>query len=106
MSDEQLSLFEDSRGRARTFPLAFGRAIADEDAMALVRQAHKVRLPAGKWASVPKWSELKKREIERVRTEEGDLAYVDLRKTTGDRKARGKLGCGRLPRPPHSRPSS
>ncbi len=91
MSGEQLSLFEDSRHRTRAFPLAFGRAIADEDAMALVRQVHKVRLPAGKWASVPKWSELKKREVERIRAEEGERAYADLRKTTSDRKLRGKL---------------
>lgn len=76
---------------ARTFPLAFGKTIADDAVMDLVRQAHKVRLPGGRWSSMPSWSELKAREIERIRMEEGERAFEDLRKATGDRKARGKL---------------
>ena len=38
----------------RTFPIACGRALADEDAMAFVREAHRIRLPAGRWRSIPR----------------------------------------------------
>jgi len=76
--------------RPRTFPLAFGRALGDEDALAFVRNVHKVRLPK-RWSSFPAWTELEKAERDRILEEEGETAFEDLRETTGDPDSRGKL---------------
>ena len=72
----------------RTFPLAFGRALADEDALRFVREVHKVRLPAGRWRSVPKWTDLKKREGDRILADEGERAFEDLHRSAGGKDAR------------------
>lgn len=77
--------------RRGTFPLAFGLTVADEKVLEMVRHVHKVRLPAKKWSTLPSWSELCDRERDRLLTEEGERAFEDLRKTTGNANARGAL---------------
>lgn len=77
--------------RRPTFPLAFGHARADTEVLDFLRHVHKVRLPARKWSTLPSWFDLCDRERDRILAEEGDRAFEDLRKTTGDPEARGPL---------------
>jgi hypothetical protein len=75
----------------KTFPLAFGSAIGDRGALALLDNLHAVRLPAKGWASLKSWPDLVEAEVQRIREEEGEAAFDDLGRKTGDAKARGPL---------------
>ena len=67
----------------RTFPLAFGRALGDENVLDFVRHVHRVRLPR-KWSTIPRWEQLKDEEVRRILEEEGESAFENHRETTGD----------------------
>ncbi len=75
----------------KTFPLAFGPTVADTSALELARHAHRVRLPAASWSSLPSWEELQEQEVQRLLREEGDAAFEDLRKKTRDPQERRAL---------------
>lgn len=75
----------------KTFPLAFGPTVADTSALELARHAHRVRLPAASWSSLPPWEELQEQEVQRLLREEGDAAFEDLRKKTRDPQERRAL---------------
>lgn len=74
-----------------TFPLPFGTALVDQDSMELVRHIHKVRLPGRRWSSFKSWEELKAEEVARLQEEEGERAFRDLKRETGDPDERGPL---------------
>jgi len=74
-----------------TFPVAFGRALGDGKALALLNHLHPVRLPAKRWSSLRSWPDLVEAEVQRIRDEEGEDAFEDLRQKTGNSKARGPL---------------
>ena len=75
----------------KTFPLAFGRTVMDSSSLEFLRQLHKVRLPATRWASLPSWDELQEEEVRRLREEEGEAAFQDFRRKTGDPEERRAL---------------
>jgi hypothetical protein len=74
----------------RTFPLAFGRAIADRSTLDILRQVHEIRLPKN-WSALKDWKAQKEQEIQRILEDEGETAFLDLRAGTKDPFARGKL---------------
>ena len=76
--------------RRPTPGVAFGRTIASVQAMNILKDAYKVRLPK-KWSKLPRWEKLMEDEVRDIQEEEGDRAFEDLRKTTGDKDQRGPL---------------
>lgn len=76
--------------RRKTAGVAFGHTLASSQAMTIVRDAHKVHLPR-KWSIIPRWEKLVEDEVRDLRGEEGDRAFEDLRKATGDPDERGPL---------------
>lgn len=78
------------RERRPTAGVAFGYALASAQAMSIIRDSHKVRLPK-KWSTLKRWEKLVDEEVRDIQEEEGDRAFEDLRKTTGDREERGPL---------------
>lgn len=76
---------------AQGFPIAFALTTVDANVQAFVANLHSVRFPIKKWKTLPKWEDLVSEEIQRIKDEEGDAAFEDLRETTGDPGARGKL---------------
>jgi len=76
--------------RRPTAGVAFGHTVASVQAMTIVKDAHKVQFPR-KWASLQRWERLTEDEARAIYEEEGDHAFEDLRKTTGDREERGPL---------------
>lgn len=74
-----------------TFPLAFGLTTVDANVQAFVSNLHEIRFPVKKWRTLPKWEDLVFEEIQRIKNEEGEDAFADLRQTTRSPGARGKL---------------
>jgi hypothetical protein len=71
-----------------TFPLSFGRALGDVKTLDFLSHLHAVRLPAKRWSTLKSWEELEAAEVQRIKDEEGDAAFEDLRDTTGNQKDR------------------
>lgn len=85
------SVFTTPPPERRTFPLAFGPALGDAGALALLDNLHAVRLPAKRWSSLKSWEDLVEAEAARILEEEGGDAFDDLRVKTRNAKARGPL---------------
>ena len=73
-----------------TVGVSFGKAMASSNTMLIVNAAHQVRLPQ-KWSDIPRWSDLVRAEIGRIQIQEGDRAFEDLCKATGNPNGRGAL---------------
>ena len=56
------------------FPLAFCRALMDNDVAAMLGRLHAVSIPVKRWATLPTLSELEDQEVRRLRDELGDEA--------------------------------
>lgn len=76
---------------ARDFPMAFMQIRVDAEVQRFVESLHTVRFPVRKWTTLPKWEDLVSEEIQRLKDEEGERAFEDLQKTTGDPDARKAL---------------
>lgn len=85
------SVFTAPPPERRVFPVSFGPALGDAGALALLDNLHAVRLPAKRWSSLKSWEDLVDTEVQRIREEEGDAAFEDLRVKTRNAKARGPL---------------
>lgn len=77
--------------RKPLFPVAFGSAVGDAQALELLDHLRIVRPLAKRWSSLKSWPALVEAEIQRLREEEGEAAFEDLRATTRDAQARGPL---------------
>jgi len=75
----------------RPLPWPPGGAVFDPKSAWIARGLGKIRLPARRWSSIPRLEELKREEVRRIQDEEGDRAFEDLKRTTGDKNARGAL---------------
>ena len=70
-------------GGSKTFPVAFGTALADADAVAFVQQSHHLRLPRS-WAKIRKWEDLKQEHINEILETQSADAFQDFRSKTRD----------------------
>jgi hypothetical protein len=70
--------------------IAFGSAPVSVTALEISRAVRKVRLPK-KFSTIPKWVDLEKEEVRAILEEEGEQAFEDRRKTTGDKEERPAL---------------
>jgi hypothetical protein len=77
-------------GAISTFPVAFGRAPVDRDALSIIQKSHKLSFPR-QWSKIPRWKNLASDELDRILQEHGQSAFDDLKKATKDPKARGPL---------------
>ena len=62
----------------------------DKVAARVVSFANEIKLPR-RWSSIPRWEDLVRDEVERLQSEHGEAAFVDLRTTNKDPSARGPL---------------
>jgi transcriptional regulator with XRE-family HTH domain len=68
----------------------FGPAMVSSEALEVVQNSHRVRLPS-RLSNTPRLEDLVEREVEKLLEEEGDRAFTDLKKETGDPEERGRL---------------
>ena len=74
----------------RVFPVAFGAARADRDALALVQHAHRLRLPRS-WSKLKRWKDIVQEEVDALFEEAGPDAFKDRRAETKNPNAYAKL---------------
>lgn len=67
----------------RVFPLAFGQTLVDKSTALFVSHAHKIKLPAKKWSTLPSWWDLTASETKRLLEEHGADAFKDYRSQEG-----------------------
>jgi len=67
----------DSRAEEAIFPFAFQRTIMDKEVAAMLSRLHTVRLPAKRWAGLQTLDELATNEIQRIREDHGEAAFVE-----------------------------
>lgn len=90
--DEQFGdRLKQQAGPPRTFPLALpSYARMSNEAEEIIKHVHRVRLPS-KWSTLPWWQQIVNNYIDDLLENEGERAFEDIRKTTGDREERGPL---------------
>jgi hypothetical protein len=87
---EALAATSIAGGDKKRFPLAFGRAPVDRDALSIIQKSHRLTFPR-QWSKIPRWKDLTSDEVAHILNEHGQAAFRDLKKETKDPKARGAL---------------